>query len=98
MSNYNPRFLSSSAALKGHGSTVSFSCIHYSSVLTTAALAVSMDMKQKAPVSVRALTGASNRTAEAARVLNSSIRQSAVNLKENHSDLPQLPHGLPEAR
>jgi hypothetical protein len=40
-----------------------------------------------------------NRTAEAARVLNSSIRQSAVKLNRRfHSDLPQLLSGLQTLR
>jgi hypothetical protein len=48
-------------------------------------------MKNKAPVNVEALTGAVIRTAEAVRTVNSIIRLLAVTLKENHSDLSQLP-------
>jgi len=48
-------------------------------------------MKQKAPISVLALTGAVDRTAEAARVRNSIIRLQAANLKRILSDLPLLP-------
>ena len=56
-------------------------------------------MKQKAPISVDALTGAMLTTAETVRTLDTFIiRLLAVNLKENHSDLPQLPDRLPEAR
>jgi hypothetical protein len=48
-------------------------------------------MKQKAPISVEAPTGAVNRTAEAARVANSSIRLLAVKLNRRfHNELPGL--------
>ena len=55
-------------------------------------------MKQKAPTSVEALTGAVIRTAEAARVLNSSIRLLTVDLKRRLHDLSQLPDRVPEIR
>jgi len=45
----------------------------------------------KAPISVRALTGAVDRTAEAIRTRKSSIRLLAANLKERFRDLPFLP-------
>ena len=48
----------------------------------------------KAGTSTRGLI----RTAEAARVLNSIIRLSAVDLKEIHSDLPQLQNRYGEGR
>jgi hypothetical protein len=48
-------------------------------------------MKQQTPASVSAPTGVLNRTAEAIRVLNSSMRLQAVELKERFHDLPQLP-------
>lgn len=43
------------------------------------------------PVRIAVLTGAVDRTAEAARVRNSIIRLQAANLKGIHSDLSQLP-------
>ncbi len=48
-------------------------------------------MKQQTPISVDALTGVFIRTAEAARVLNSSIRLLAVELNRRFHDLSQLP-------
>jgi hypothetical protein len=48
-------------------------------------------MKQKAPISAETLTGATIHTAEAARTRNPIIRLLAVDLKEIHSDVPQLP-------
>lgn len=48
-------------------------------------------MKQKAPVSVEAPTGAVITTAEAAVTCKSIIGFLAVDLKEIHGDLPQLP-------
>jgi hypothetical protein len=54
-------------------------------------LAYNWIMKQKAPVSVEAPTGAVIRTAEAARVLNSSIRLLVVNFNRRfHNELPGL--------
>jgi hypothetical protein len=50
-----------------------------------------INMKQKAPTNALTLTGAPIRTAEAARVLNSSIRLLAVELKRRFHDLPFLP-------
>ena len=47
-------------------------------------------MKQKAPISVGSANRGLIRTAEAARVLNSSMWLKAANRKEIHSDLPQL--------
>ena len=48
-------------------------------------------MKQKAPISVEAPTGAAIRTTEAERVLNSSIRLLVVNFKRRfHNELPGL--------
>jgi hypothetical protein len=48
-------------------------------------------MKQKAPISVEAPTGAVVRTAEAARVSNSSIRLLVVNFNRRfHNELPGL--------
>jgi hypothetical protein len=47
--------------------------------------------KNKAPITVGAVTGAVDRTAEAARVRNSIIRLQAANLKENRSDVPFMP-------
>ena len=55
-------------------------------------------MQQKAPISVDALTGAVFTTAEAVANRNSIIGFLAVDLKEIHSDLPQLPDSVPEAR
>jgi hypothetical protein len=51
-------------------------------------------MKQKAPASVEAPTGAVIATAEAVATINLSMRLPAVNLKEIHSDLPQLPYRM----
>jgi hypothetical protein len=48
-------------------------------------------MKQKAPVSVEALAGAVITTAEAVATRNPIIGFLAVDLKEIHDDLPQLP-------
>jgi hypothetical protein len=45
----------------------------------------------EAPVRTPILAGAVIHTAEAARTRNPIIRLLAVNLKENHSDLPFLP-------
>lgn len=50
----------------------------------------------KAPAWSGILAGAVICTAEAEQTRNLIIRQSAVNLKENHSDLPQLPDSLPK--
>jgi hypothetical protein len=47
---------------------------------------------EKTPVKTPISTGVAIRTAEAVRVLNSSIWFPAVNRKEIHSDVPQLPH------
>jgi len=50
---------------------------------------------------VKALTSTRGmkRTAEAARVLNSSIRHLVVNLNGRfHNDVPQLPYGMPLVR
>ena len=52
----------------------------------------------EAPVRTGILAGVVICTAEAEQTRNLIIRLLAVNLKENHSDLPQLPHELPEAR
>jgi hypothetical protein len=50
-----------------------------------------LSMKQKAPISVEAPTGAVVRTAEAARVSNSSIRLLVVNFNRRfHNELPGL--------
>jgi hypothetical protein len=49
-------------------------------------------MKEKAPISVDALTGASNCTAEAVQVRTYIIRLQAVELKRRFRDLPQLPN------
>jgi hypothetical protein len=51
-----------------------------------------MNNKAKAGVSAPAL--AVIRTAEAERTVNPIIRLLAVTLKENHSDLSQLPYGM----
>jgi len=48
-------------------------------------------MKTKAPISAETPTGATICTAEAAQVLNPSIRLLAVELKRRFHDLPQLP-------
>jgi hypothetical protein len=48
-------------------------------------------MKQKNPISVEAPTGAVIITAEAAMTCNAIVGLPAVNLKEIHSDLSQLP-------
>jgi hypothetical protein len=48
-------------------------------------------MKRKAPISAETPTGARIRTAEAAQTRNLIIRLLAVDLKEIHHDLPQLP-------
>jgi hypothetical protein len=48
-------------------------------------------MKQKAPASVEAPTGAVITTAEAAMTCKPIIGVLAVDLKEIHSDLPFLP-------
>ena len=55
-------------------------------------------MQQKAPISVEALTGAVITTAEAAMTCKPIIGFLVVDLKEIHSDLPQLPYGMPEVR
>jgi hypothetical protein len=49
-------------------------------------------MKQKAPINVSALTGAVITTAEAIATRNPIMRFLAVDLKEIHSDLSQLPY------
>jgi hypothetical protein len=51
-------------------------------------------MKNKAPVGVSAPARAVIITAEAAMTCNPIIRLLAVNLKEIHSDLPQLPYRM----
>jgi hypothetical protein len=48
-------------------------------------------MKSKAPVKTPILIGAVITTAEAAMTCKSIIGVLAVDLKETHSDLPQLP-------
>jgi hypothetical protein len=48
-------------------------------------------MKNKAPISVEAPTGAVNPTAEAMETRNPIMGFTAVDLKEIHSDLPFLP-------
>jgi len=48
-------------------------------------------MKYEAPINVEALTGAVITTAEAAVTCKPIIGFLAVDLKEIHSDLPQLP-------
>jgi hypothetical protein len=48
-------------------------------------------MKHKAPISVGALTGAEITTAKAAMTCKPIIGFPAVDLKEIHSDLSQLP-------
>ena len=48
-------------------------------------------MENKAPISVSAPTGAVITTAEAAVTCKLIIRLQAVDLKEIHSDVPQLP-------
>jgi hypothetical protein len=55
-------------------------------------------MKQKAPTSVEALTGAVITTAKAMATRISIMGFSAVDLKEIHSDMPQLPDRVPEVR
>jgi hypothetical protein len=55
-------------------------------------------MNNNAPITARTVTGAVIRTAEAARVLNSSIRLQAVELKRRFHDLPFLPDRMPEVR
>ena len=54
-------------------------------------LAVLLAMKLMAPISVSAPTGAEITTAEAAMTCKLIIGFLAVDLKEIHSDLPQLP-------
>jgi hypothetical protein len=51
-------------------------------------------MKQKAPISVEAPTGAVNPTAEAMETRNPIIRLQAVELKRRFHDLPFLPDQL----
>jgi hypothetical protein len=51
-------------------------------------------MKSKAPISAETLTGAVIITAEAAMTCKSIIGFLAVDLKEIHSDLPQLPYRM----
>jgi hypothetical protein len=51
-------------------------------------------MKSKAPISVEALIGAVITTAEAAMTCKPIIGVLAVDLKEIHSDLPQLPYRM----
>jgi hypothetical protein len=46
---------------------------------------------EQTPTETPISAGVSNRTAEAERILNSIIGLTAVNLKETHGDLPQLP-------
>jgi hypothetical protein len=48
-------------------------------------------MKQKAPISSETPTGALITTAEAVATRNPIIGSLAVDLKEIHGDLPQLP-------
>jgi hypothetical protein len=49
-------------------------------------------MKQKAPINVEALTGATIRTAEAAQTRNLSMWHSVADLKRRfRDDMPQLP-------
>jgi hypothetical protein len=48
-------------------------------------------MKQQTPISVDALTGVVITTAEAVATRNPIIGLLAVDLKEIHGDLPQLP-------
>ena len=48
-------------------------------------------MKYKAPISAETPTGAEISTAEAAVTLQPHYRLPAVDLKEIHSDVPQLP-------
>jgi hypothetical protein len=55
-------------------------------------------MKNKAPANVEALIGAGITTAEAAVTCKPIIGLLAVDLKEIHSDLSQLPDRMPEAR
>jgi hypothetical protein len=55
-------------------------------------------MKQTAPISAETPTGAIITTAEAAVTCKPIIGFLAVDLKEIHSDLPQLPDRMPEAR
>jgi hypothetical protein len=54
--------------------------------------------KKKTPISVRALTGAVITTAKAAVTCKLIIGLPAVDLKEIHSDLSQLPDRMPEIR
>jgi hypothetical protein len=51
-------------------------------------------MKQKAPISALTLTGAVITTAEAMATRNLIMRFLAVDLKEIHSDLSQLPYRM----
>ncbi len=53
-------------------------------------------MKQQTPVTAGTATGVSICTAEAAQVLNPSIRLLAVELNNRsfHSDVPQLPNRM----
>lgn len=56
-------------------------------------------MKYKTPISALTLTGVESNTAEAVLDLSTSVSgKSAVDLKENHSDLSQLPDQMPEVR
>jgi hypothetical protein len=49
-------------------------------------------MKQQTPISVEAPTGVVITTAGAMATVNPIIGSLAVNLKEIHSDVPQLPN------
>jgi hypothetical protein len=53
-------------------------------------------MQQKAPTNVSALTGAVITTAEAMETRKPIIGLPAVNLKEKHSDMSQLPDRSPQ--
>jgi len=55
-------------------------------------------MKQKAPVTAGTVTGAEITTAKAAVTCKPIIGFPAVDLKEIHSDLSQLPDRVPEIR
>ncbi|MFZ0590777.1 MAG: hypothetical protein WAM39_09860 [Bryobacteraceae bacterium] len=55
-------------------------------------------MLQKAPISALTLTGAEITTAKAAVTCNPIIGFPAVDLKEIHSDLPQLPDRMQTPR
>jgi hypothetical protein len=50
----------------------------------------------KAPISAGTLTGAEITTAKAAVTCNPTSGFLAVDLKEIHSDLPQLPYRMPK--